>query len=120
VYLAPADYHLMVEERGAVALATSEPVHSARPSIDVLFDTAADAYGRLAAGVVLTGASRDGAAGLAHINAAGGVTVVQNPTTAECPIMPAAALAATPGAVVLSLEHIGPHLARLAGAHVMS
>lgn len=114
VYLAPADYHLIVEERGRLALSTSEPVHAARPSVDVLFDTAADAYGAAVAGVVLTGASSDGATGLARIESVGGVIVVQEPSTAECPIMPNAALAATRGATVLPLDRIASHLARLA------
>lgn len=120
VYLAPADYHLMVEARGAVALSTSEPVHSARPSIDVLFDTAAAAYGAALAGVVLTGASADGAAGLAAIQRAGGAAIVQDPSTAECPIMPQAAVAATRRAKVLPLEGIASHLARLTGTGVVS
>jgi two-component system chemotaxis response regulator CheB len=120
VYLAPADYHLMVEEKGCVALSTAEPVHSARPSIDVLFDTAAAAYGAAVAGVVLTGASADGASGLAVIQRAGGTAIVQDPSTAECPIMPQAAVAATRTAVVLPLEGIASHLARLTGSGVLS
>jgi len=120
VYLAPADYHLMVEEKWCVALSTSAPVHSARPSIDVLFDTAAAAYGAAVAGVVLTGASADGASGLAAIQRAGGAVIVQDPSTAECPIMPQAAVAATRTPVVLPLEGIASHLARLTGGGVLS
>ena len=120
VYLAPPDYHLMVEAKGSVALSTSEPVHSARPSIDVLFDTAAAAYGGAVAGVVLTGASADGASGLAAIQRAGGAAIVQDPATAECPIMPQAALAATRSPVVLPLERIASHLARLTGRGLQS
>jgi two-component system, chemotaxis family, protein-glutamate methylesterase/glutaminase len=115
VYLAPADYHLIVEQRGHVALSTMEPVHAARPSIDVLFESAADAYGSAVAGVVLTGASADGASGLARLEAAGGVAIVQEPSTAECPIMPRAALAATRSTTVLPLDGIASYLARLAG-----
>jgi two-component system, chemotaxis family, protein-glutamate methylesterase/glutaminase len=114
VYLAPADYHLIVEQRGQVALSTMEAVHAARPSIDVLFITAADAYGATLAGVVLTGASIDGAAGLARIESAGGLAIVQEPSTADCPIMPRAALAATRGPIVLPLDGIARHLIRLA------
>jgi two-component system, chemotaxis family, protein-glutamate methylesterase/glutaminase len=114
VYLAPADYHLIVEQRGQVALSTMEAVHAARPSIDVLFITAADAYGATLAGVVLTGASIDGAAGLARIESAGGLAIVQELSTAECPIMPGAALAATRSPIVLPLDGIARHLIRLA------
>lgn len=89
--LAPADYHLLVEQ-GTYALSTDEPVLYARPSIDVLFESAADAYGQNVIGVLLTGASSDGAHGLAAIKAAGGLTVVQDPATAECDVMPRAAV----------------------------
>lgn len=114
VYVAPADYHLLVETRGALALATMAPVNSARPSIDVLFDTAAAAYGAAAAGVILTGASADGAAGLARIEARGGMALVQDPATAECAIMPSAAVAATTAPIVLPLDRLAEELIRLA------
>ena len=86
----------------------------ARPSIDVLFESAADAYGAGVIGVVLTGANADGAAGLARIAARGGVAIVQDPETAEAREMPEAALAAAP-ATVLPLEGIGPFLGELTG-----
>jgi two-component system chemotaxis response regulator CheB len=114
VYVAPADYHLLVESRGSLALATTAPVNSARPSIDVLFDTAAEAYGPATAGVILTGASADGAAGLASIEARGGVVMVQDPATAECGVMPAAAVAATSAPLVLPLAELARELIRLA------
>lgn len=110
VYLAPADYHLLVEEPGVLALSTDPPVRSARPSIDVLFETAADAYGPALLGVLLTGASADGAAGLAHIKRCGGRVVVQEPSSAESSVMPAAGIAATSVDYVLPLDHIGAHL----------
>lgn len=109
VYLAPPDYHLLVEP-GHFALSTGDPVGHARPSIDVLFESAADAYGARAVGVILTGASDDGAQGLGRIHARGGLTIVQDPATAEAPMMPAAARAAVPEAKVLSLEEIGAFL----------
>jgi two-component system chemotaxis response regulator CheB len=112
VYLAPADYHLLVEH-GTFALSVDERVRHARPSIDVLFESAADAYGAAVIGVILTGANEDGAAGLARIEERGGVAIVQDPTTAEAPVMPRAALAAVP-ATVLTLERIGPYIAELA------
>jgi two-component system chemotaxis response regulator CheB len=113
VYLAPPDYHLLVEERGRLALSTEGPVRFARPSIDVLFQTAADAYGPALVGVLLTGASADGADGLAAVKARGGRAIVQDPATAECRTMPAAALAATAVDYVLPLTRIGEHLVTL-------
>ncbi len=91
VYIAPADYHLLVEP-GYFTLSTDAPVSYARPSIDVLFESAADTYSERVIGVILTGANQDGAQGLARIKAAGGLAIVQMPTTAESPIMPEAAL----------------------------
>ncbi len=111
IYVAPSDYHLLVEDRH-FALATDARVQFARPSIDVLFETAADAYGERALGVILTGANADGAAGLHSIYRHGGLAVVQDPATAEKSTMPAAALAATPTAEVLPLDEIGPFLVR--------
>ena len=113
IYLAPADYHLMIEEPGRVALSTDGPVRAARPSIDVLFQTAADAYREALLGVLLTGASADGAEGLAAVKAHGGRAIVEDPATAECRTMPAAALAATAVDYVLPLERIGDHLVTL-------
>jgi two-component system, chemotaxis family, protein-glutamate methylesterase/glutaminase len=105
VYLGPPDYHVLVED-GRIALSTDEPVHHARPSIDVLFESAADAYGARAVGIALTGASADGAAGLGRIKASGGVAVVQDPETSERRTLPDAAIAATHADAVLPLEEI--------------
>jgi two-component system chemotaxis response regulator CheB len=116
VYLAPPDYHLLVE-RGSFALSTDERVQFARPSIDVLFESAADAYGETVVGVILTGANRDGAAGLRRIAERGGTAIVQDPDTAEQREMPDAALDAA-NATVLPLEEIGPHLATLCAAEI--
>jgi two-component system chemotaxis response regulator CheB len=112
VYIAPPGYHLLVEKDG-LALSTEGPVSCARPSIDVLFESAADAWGERVIGVVLTGSNADGAEGLARIKKRGGVTVVQAPSEAECPMMPAAAIAASPIDHVLTLAEIPPLLARL-------
>ena len=112
VYTAPADYHLLVEP-GHLALSADEPVEFSRPSIDVLFESAAESYGARTVGVLLTGANQDGAAGLARIAAAGGFTVVQDPETAERADMPAAAIARGAARRVLPLERIGPFLAEL-------
>jgi len=109
MYVAPADYHLLIE-RGAFALSTDERVQFARPSIDVLFESAADAYGPAVVGIVLTGANEDGARGLRAIKRAGGVAIVQSPEEAERSAMPAAALALTVADAVLELDAIGPFL----------
>lgn len=93
VYLAPPDYHLLIERHGALALSVDAPVHHSRPSIDVLFETACDAYAPQLLGILLSGASADGAAGLLQIHLAGGITLVQSPASAESPVMPTAALA---------------------------
>jgi two-component system chemotaxis response regulator CheB len=113
VYIAPPDYHLLVEDRHSLALSTEGPVRSARPSIDVLFESAAAAYGPAVIAVLLTGASADGAEGLAHVKARGGRAIVEDPATAECATMPAAGIAAAAVDYVLPLERIGPHLVSL-------
>ncbi|MFL6229067.1 MAG: chemotaxis protein CheB [Pyrinomonadaceae bacterium] len=115
VYLAPRDYHLLIAE-GSFALLTDSPVIHARPSIDVLFESAADAYRERVVGVILTGANRDGGHGLARIKALGGLAVVQDPQTAESPAMPTAALAATEVDQVLPLSDIAPFLNELTQA----
>jgi two-component system chemotaxis response regulator CheB len=107
VYLGPPDYHLLVEDNH-IALSTDALVHYARPSIDVLFDSAADAYGDRVIGIVLTGANHDGAAGLARIKERGGVAIVQEPTSSAKRTMPDAAIAATVADAVLPLDEI-PH-----------
>lgn len=109
LYFAPADYHLLVEGNH-FALSTEAAVSYARPSIDVLFESAADAYGKNAVGIVLTGAGHDGAAGLAAIKRRGGLTIVQAPETAECSGMPNAAMATGMVDRALALESIVPFL----------
>ena len=114
VYLAPADYHLLVEP-GSFALSVDARVQYSRPSIDVLFESAADSYGQRVVGVLLTGANEDGADGLAAIRRAGGFTIAQDPATAESPAMPAAAIAAGAADKVLPLSAIAPFLVELCG-----
>lgn len=114
VYFAPSDYHLMVELDGSLALSSDEHVNHSRPSIDVLFETAADAFGPGVAGVVLTGANSDGANGLRAILDAGGQGLVEDPAAAYAQAMPAAAVVACPAADVLPLPAIAPHLLSLA------
>jgi two-component system chemotaxis response regulator CheB len=113
VYFAPSDYHLLVDTGPSLALSIDEPVNFSRPSIDVLFESAADAYGSRVAGVVLSGANTDGASGLRAIAAAGGVTIVQSPATAEAPTMPEAALQACPHSHVVDAKALARWLASL-------
>ncbi|KFE70721.1 chemotaxis protein CheB [Hyalangium minutum] len=119
VSFAPPDYHLLVDTGPTLALSVDEPVHYSRPSIDVLFESAADVYGPRLAAFVLTGANADGAQGLEAVRAAGGVTVVQQPSTAHSPFMPQAALARGPADFVLSLEQMTHLLQVMGGAHAL-
>lgn len=112
VYLAPANYHLLVE-RGELSLSVDEAVAYSRPSIDVLFESAADAYSSAVIGVVLTGANADGARGAKRIKSRGGFVIVQDPATAESPAMPQAAIEATRVDRILPLDRIGPFLVEL-------
>jgi two-component system chemotaxis response regulator CheB len=109
VYLAPSDYHVLIEV-GGFALSTEGPVSAARPSIDVLFESAADVYAERVIGVILTGASEDGARGLARIKRCGGLAIVQSPDTAECGVMPQAAIRAVQADWILPLSEIAPRL----------
>ena len=112
VYVAPPDYHTLVE-RGYFSLRTEAPVRYSRPSIDVTFGSAADAYGHRTVGIVLTGANSDGADGLRRISERGGLAIVQDPGTAESRTMPAAAQKAVPRARVMSLDGIASFLSSL-------
>jgi two-component system chemotaxis response regulator CheB len=113
VYIAPPDYHLLVEPDG-FALSTDDMVQHSRPSIDVLFESAADTFGERVIGVILTGANADGAGGLERVKRRGGVTVVQDPETAEKRAMPDAAIATGAADHVVPLEGIAPLLMELA------
>lgn len=114
VYLAPPDYHLLVDG-DSLSLSVDEPVRWSRPSIDVLFESAADSFGDRAVGVVLTGANSDGARGLRRIVDGGGQAVVQDPATAEVRMMPESARRLVPEACVLPVEQIPAHLVRMRG-----
>lgn len=113
VYFAPPDYHLLVDTGPRTALSVDPPVHFSRPSIDVLFDSAADLYGPRLVGILLSGANDDGAQGLARIRASGGLTIVQEPATAAMPFMPQAALDRTAVDHVLPPAGIASLLAQL-------
>lgn len=106
LYFAPPNYHLLVDEGPQLALSVDEPVNYSRPSIDVLFESAAAVYGERLAGLVLTGANGDGARGLAAVRAAGGTTLAQDPAEAACPYMPEAAIACGAVQHVLNLAGI--------------
>src|SRR5438270_6521934 len=116
VYLAPADYHLLIERngsRGELSLSVDEAVRYSRPSIDVLFESAADAYKDRVVAIVLTGANDDGSRGAARIKARGGIVIVQDPGTAEAAAMPRATIEAVQVDRILRLEDIAPFLAEV-------
>jgi two-component system chemotaxis response regulator CheB len=113
VHVCPANYHVLIEAQRTFALSIEPPVNFARPSIDVLFESAALVYGSRLVGVLLSGASSDGAAGLAAIKARGGAVYCQDPRSAIEPIMPEAGCAATRMARIASPEAIGLELAEL-------
>jgi two-component system chemotaxis response regulator CheB len=116
VYFAPPDYHLLLDEGPQLALSIDELVHFSRPSIDVLFESAADIYAERLVGIILTGANDDGTAGLAAIHRAGGVTIVQEPESAQVPVMALSALKRTPADFVLPLAEIAALLQALLSA----
>lgn len=106
IYLAPAGYHMLIERNGTVSLSTEEKVNWSRPSIDVLFESAAEVWGTQVVAVILSGASSDGAAGIRTIKSCGGLTLAQNPASAEQPLMPQAAIETGCVDEVLALEEI--------------
>lgn len=112
-YLAPPGYHLLIETDRTLSLSVDDRVNYACPSIDVLFESAANAYANTLIGIVLTGANSDGAHGLKVIKERGGLAIVQNPKNAESPAMPKAAVAATKADYVINLEQIAPLLRQL-------
>lgn len=118
IYFAPPDYHLLIDREpadgdGRLALSTEPPIRFSRPSIDVLFESAADAYGERLLGILLTGASEDGADGLLAVRAAGGTTIVQHPDEAVVPTMVQAALARGAAERVMTLAQIAGVLGEL-------
>jgi two-component system, chemotaxis family, protein-glutamate methylesterase/glutaminase len=115
IYVAPPNYHVLLERDRTLALSVDAPVQFSRPSIDVLFESAADAFGRAVAGVVLSGANDDGARGLRGIVDAGGLAAVQDPATAGHAEMPAAAARAASHAQVLSIEGLTRWCSSLTG-----
>ncbi|MCP4220628.1 MAG: chemotaxis protein CheB [bacterium] len=113
VYIAPPNYHVLVEEDETLSLSVEDRVNFARPSIDVLFETAAEAYGARLVGIILTGANNDGSLGLKAVKENGGLTMVQDPKDATNDAMPLAAIECTKADHILSLEKIGNLLVKL-------
>jgi two-component system, chemotaxis family, protein-glutamate methylesterase/glutaminase len=113
VYFAPANYHLLLDHGPQLALSVDDLVHHSRPSIDVLFESAAEVYGNRLLGIILSGANEDGAQGLAAVHDAGGLTVVQTPETAQSPQMVLSALNLRRPDHVLPLEEIAALLGAL-------
>ena len=113
LYFAGPGYHLSVEQDRSLSLSLEERVHFSRPAIDILFESAADAYGPALVGVLLTGANEDGARGLARIKGCGGLTVVQDPAEARVDVMPLAAIKLQRPDYILPLSGIGHLLADL-------
>lgn len=110
VYFAPPNYHLLVESNGTFSLSYDVPVNYSRPSIDVLFETAADVYKQRLLGIILTGANKDGAAGMKKIRKLGGTTIAQDPGTADYPEMPQSAIYTGAIQHILTPEAIGSFL----------
>ena len=110
LYVAPADYHLLIESAHHIALSMDEPVHCCRPSVDMLFESAADVFRSHLIGIILSGMGRDGAEGLKEIHQAGGICAIQDPTTAAYPSMPESALNKVPNAQTITPESFGAWL----------
>lgn len=113
VYFAPSDYHLLVEKDGTLSLSSDGLVNHSRPSIDVLLESAADAFGSELVGVILTGANDDGARGLQAVVEAGGVAIVEDPAEAYASAMPAASLRASPSAKAMKVAAIASYVSSL-------
>lgn len=117
IYIAPPNYHLLVEKNRTFSLTIDERVNYARPSVDVLFESAAEAYTSRLVGVILTGSNHDGAWGLKRIKELGGLTIAEDPQTAASSFMPASAIAAVQPDHILPLEAIPPLLIKLDKPH---
>ncbi|MFZ2958745.1 MAG: chemotaxis protein CheB [Candidatus Ozemobacteraceae bacterium] len=113
IYVAPANYHMLVERNKTIALAVDEKVNWSRPSIDVLFESASRAFGESVIAVILSGANADGTKGMSAIRGAGGLTIAQDPSEAATPLMPQSAIDAGAANEVLRLKEIGKRLIEL-------
>ena len=117
VYVAPADYHLLIEQDKTFSLDVSEAILYSRPSIDVTFESAAQVFGNRLVGIVLSGASKDGTQGLHTIAKAGGTAIVQDPSEAEADTMPQSAMDVVKQARIMKLEEIASFLLTLGREH---
>ncbi|MBF0458141.1 MAG: chemotaxis protein CheB [Nitrospirae bacterium] len=115
LYIAPPDYHLLIEDDKTLSLSVDEPVNYSRPSIDVLFESASDAFREHVIGIILTGANRDGSMGLKRIKERGGTAIVENPQSAEYSEMPLAAIAETQSDYILDVDEIARKIYELLG-----
>ncbi|HTU60199.1 MAG TPA: chemotaxis protein CheB [Polyangiales bacterium] len=115
IWFAPPNYHVLIERERSFALSLDEPVHFSRPSIDVLFESAADAYGENLLALVLTGASRDGCSGAVHVQRRGGLLFVQTPETAEAPLLPRLTIAEAKPNLVANVDQLAAMLVQLIG-----
>ena len=113
VYVAPANYHMLVERQGVIALSTEERVNWSRPSIDVLMESAAHVWGQGLIAIVLSGANADGAQGLVAVKAAGGLTIAQNPAEASYEVMPQAAVDTGAVELVMNISEMAQRLSDL-------
>ena len=113
IYLAPADYHLLIEDTQNFSLDCSEKIHYSRPSIDVTFESAGEIFGSQCAGVLLSGANADGAQGLKTIRQQGGFTIVQDPATAEVGFMPQQAILIEAAAAVIATNNLPSFISNL-------
>lgn len=118
IYLAPANYHLLIETDGTFSLDTSEKIQFSRPSIDVTFETAAEAFGPALAGLLLSGANSDGSAGLLSIANSGGLTIVQHPDSAEVDFMPKAAIYKTVVDYVIAASELPGFINQISAAQL--
>jgi two-component system chemotaxis response regulator CheB len=117
VWFAPSNYHLLIERDRTFSLSVDEPVNFSRPSIDVLFESAADAYGNALCGIVLTGANQDGSLGASVIRSDGGLVIVQDPNTAEASQMPSAAISRANPQIIASIPEIADLIYQATKAH---
>ncbi len=106
IYLAPSNYHLLIDEKKTIHLSTEEPVNYSRPSIDLMFESAAYALKDKVVGILYSGANQDGALGMKKIKENNGLTIIQNPNESTVPTMPKSALSVTPIDLVLSSKEI--------------
>ena len=117
IYVAPANYHMLIERDGNIALSIDEKVRWSRPSINVLFESASYAWFDRVIAIILTGANDDGTEGMAAIKAAGGLTIAQDPDSADYPVMPRAAVNAGAAEKTLTLDEITALLVEVAARH---